>query len=387
VRVALIHSETRVLGGMERVTEAILSNQWPGIDVLGCFLRPGPLVERVSKCLPQQRCVVLDAGRLRQIGRTIIAVRNIARLLRMWDIDVVISQGFHSQCYGGPAARMAGVKNVFWCHSLLRDAELRDPIARLALHMPADAVLSALDTNVQRLQSFYKRRCRVYSIHPASPVCSVGADGEAFRREWKVPNNVPLVTIVGRLQPWKGQDVFIRAAANVAEHVPDARFFIVGAPTFAEDAAYEASLKKLALEAGLGEQVIFTGHRNDIPDVLAASDVLVHASVEPEPFGLVITEAMAAGKSVIATDVGGPAEIVLRNETGLLVPCRDAEALAAAMLRLVRDPALRTRMGEAGRRRVATHFSVERMLADLGDVLRRTCGPGASSEARLTPTP
>jgi glycosyltransferase involved in cell wall biosynthesis len=126
------------------------------------------------------------------------------------------------------------------------------------------------------------------------------------------------------------------------------------------DPGYEEELRRRASGLGLGERVVFTGHRDDVADVLEAIDVVVHASVEREPFGMVIAEAMAARKPVVASRDAGPMEIVADDVSGILVRPGDAEEIGTAVLMLLGDPALARRMGEAGRAIVEEKFTVER---------------------------
>jgi glycosyltransferase involved in cell wall biosynthesis len=150
--------------------------------------------------------------------------------------------------------------------------------------------------------------------------------------------------IVGRLAPWKGQDLFLRAFAAA---FPDGRerAVVVGAALFGED-EYARRLVGLAASLGIAGRVELRGFRSDVWSELARIDVLVHASVTPEPFGQVILEGMAAGVPVIAARAGGPAEILTHDVTGELYEPDDAAALAAAMTRL-HDPQLRARLSAA----------------------------------------
>ena len=113
---------------------------------------------------------------------------------------------------------------------------------------------------------------------------------------------------------------------------------------------------------GLSDKIIFTGSRNDVPRLVAAIDVVVHASSVPEPFGLVIIEGMAAGKPVVATGAGGVLDILEDGLNGLLVPCRDAEAMARAILQIISDPDRAKQMGMAARRCVAEKFTVQHQV-------------------------
>lgn len=153
--------------------------------------------------------------------------------------------------------------------------------------------------------------------------------------------------MLGRISPWKGQDLFLRA---FAQSFPggEERAVITGTPMFGEE-SYEVELRRLVEELGLEDRVEFRGFREDIWRELASFDVLVHASVIPEPFGQVVLEGMAAGLAVIAPDEGGPASIVADGRTGLLFHSRDADSLAGAMLELRRDAARRAQLGSAAR--------------------------------------
>ncbi len=169
------------------------------------------------------------------------------------------------------------------------------------------------------------------------------------------------VTLVGRISPWKGQDVFIRAAAIVLRQFPDCRFRIVGSALFGEDALV-GQLKQLAETLGVARQIEFMGFRQDVPEIISASAMVVHASTVPEPFGQVIVQAMAAGKPVVATRGGGVLEIVEDGVSGVLVPMKAVEAMAKAICEILSDPVRAQRMGEAGRARFLERFTIEKTV-------------------------
>ena len=156
---------------------------------------------------------------------------------------------------------------------------------------------------------------------------------------------------------------------------------IVGAPMFGEH-GYERELHELARRLEIADRVDFRGFRADIPAELGRLDVAVHASIIPEPFGQVVTEAMAAGLPVVAAAAGGPSRIITDGVDGLLVPPGDAAALSAALQRLAVKPGLRARLGVAGRRR-AGDFSLDAAATAVLDayraVLRHGTGPGGGN--------
>ncbi len=147
----------------------------------------------------------------------------------------------------------------------------------------------------------------------------------ALRQQLGLPHGA-LVGVFSRLAPWKGQHVVLRALAKL----PDVRCIIAGAALFGED-GYAESLRTLAANVGITGRVIFLGQRCDVPKLMRAVDIVIHPSVDPEPFGRTLVEAMLAGTPVIATDAGASAEILAGGEAGTLVPPGDADALVEAV--------------------------------------------------------
>jgi glycosyltransferase involved in cell wall biosynthesis len=165
-------------------------------------------------------------------------------------------------------------------------------------------------------------------------------DGYAVRAELGLPMNAPVITTIGRLNPQKGHATLIASAVWVLARVPDARFLIAG------DGDLMPTLKALAEEKGVAESFVFAGHRTDIPEILAATDVLcISSNYEGTP--LVLFEAMAAGKAIVATAVDGCKEVIKDKQTGLLVPPGNPERLGEALARVIEDVPLRARFEKA----------------------------------------
>ncbi|MCC6763825.1 MAG: glycosyltransferase family 4 protein [Deltaproteobacteria bacterium] len=181
--------------------------------------------------------------------------------------------------------------------------------------------------------------------------------GAAVRRELGVPAEAPVVGIVGHIQGWKGQDLVVQAMARLRDRHPELRCLIVGG-VHRQGGAYAERLRRRIVDERLERRVLLTGARRDVAACIDAMDVAIHSSTNPEPFGRVLIEAMALSCPLVAPREGGPLEIVVDNETGLLVPPRDPDALAAAIERLVLDPDLRRRMGAAARARVEAVFGI-----------------------------
>ena len=182
--------------------------------------------------------------------------------------------------------------------------------------------------------------------------------GDAFRQELGIPFDVPVVGCLGRIRPWKGQGYFVQAVAELAPRLPEAAFLVVGSTLFPDPGRdYEAELRAEAERLDVAHRILFTGHRDDPLAALRAMDVVVNCS-ENEPFGRVVVEAMACRRPVVAFSSGAVPELVVDGSTGLLVPFGDTAALAQAVLDLVRSPARAEAYGEAGRQRVAAHYTL-----------------------------
>ncbi|MBI4561325.1 MAG: glycosyltransferase family 4 protein [Candidatus Rokubacteria bacterium] len=331
------------------------------------FLNGGPLVEEFRA--RGISVVTLNAGRVRHVVSTIGAVHRIREVLRREDISLVLSNGPKEHIYGGLAARLARVPAVWYCHGLRPDSPL---IRWAAAAVPTRMILTHGEHTLARVEKSYRAPARSIPIGIELP--AGGSSGVGVREEFGIGPEVPVVTIVGLLMRWKGQDVFLDAAAQIRACQPQARFLVVGDRPADGDAAYVAALRQQIRSLGLDRAVTFTGFRHDVQAIMAASDVVVHASTSPEPFGIVLLEAMAAARPVVATALGGPLEIVVPGETGLLVPPGEPNALAEAALFLLERPALRRAMGENGRKRVETLFTADRMARDLEAVLGECVG-------------
>jgi glycosyltransferase involved in cell wall biosynthesis len=180
------------------------------------------------------------------------------------------------------------------------------------------------------------------------------------------------VGILGRLAPWKGQDVFLRAFARAFPDGTD-RAIVIGSALFGED-EYARSLLALVKELGVEDRVEFLGFREDVDSELRTLDVLVHASISPEPFGQVVLQGMAAGLPVVAVRGGGPSEMVTDGGDGLLYPPGNVDALVGHLQLLANDASLRHRLGAAGTV-TAERFTPERIAPELLTVYLETASP------------
>jgi glycosyltransferase involved in cell wall biosynthesis len=185
-------------------------------------------------------------------------------------------------------------------------------------------------------------------------------DGTKFRREIGVGDNTPLIGNVGMIRPDKGQLVLVEAARLVLEKHPDARFVIVGQGTGILKRGI--NVRNAIDQARLADQIIMAGYRWDTPDVYAACDMIVIASLRTEASPIVLREAFASGRPVIATKVGDIPEIIEHRHNGLLIEPGDAQALSAAITEFINDPKLAARCAANGLRYATEHFSFDKMM-------------------------
>lgn len=200
------------------------------------------------------------------------------------------------------------------------------------------------------------------------PDFSTLGDGTSFGNR---AGNFPVVALFGRIAPWKGQHIFLRALAEL----PKVRGLIVGEALFtSEDRNYGQELRALAGRLGIAERIHFRGFCPDILPLLLSVDIVAHCSVSPEPFGRVIVEAMLAGRPVVATRAGGALEIVTDNRTGLLVEPGDPQALALAIQRLLEDREFAAEIGRNAKKEAEERFGLDRILQEWNTCIEEVAG-------------
>jgi glycosyltransferase involved in cell wall biosynthesis len=303
-------------------------------------------------------------------------VIRLAQFIRRHRIDLVHTNSLKSDLLGGFAARLAGTPVIWHVRDRISSDYLPAKVAfvfrALSRWIPTLIIANSHSTSSTLSKS---TSARIYVVHDGVPLENFESSAPRAYAD-----DVTTVGIVGRISPWKGQEVFLRAAAEVRQLHPQTRFRILGAALFGE-AEYEEGLHRLVDELQLGEAVSFDGFQRDIPAAMAELDIVVHASTKPEPFGQVIIEAMASAKPVIATRAGGVLEIVEDGVTGKLVPMGDAGALARAITELLNDPDEARALGWRGRVCAERQFSMDLTVERVVQVYRELLDTPISSPA------
>lgn len=328
--------------------------------------RPAGLVDRVRagrigqemRGSPQRARVWHSLGEVRRYQRNILpVVRSLRKVIRRFDPQLLhLNDAIPLMRHGILAGRLTGVPAICHCRSFLAPTSGDN-----RLLVPGLDGLIFISEAVAKSQLAAIARPPLYQVIPnALNVADylVPVDPERVRSSLDVPGQVPLVGMIGRISPWKGQHVFVEALALLSRRFPAVHGVIVGFAEEADGPGYADRVRRQARDLGLAGRLCMTGFREDVPQLLAVMDAVVHCSVEPEPFGRVIIEGMAAGRPVVGSRAGGAVEIITDGVDGLLVPPGDPAALADALADLLSNPTKAARLGTTARQTALQRFDL-----------------------------
>jgi glycosyltransferase involved in cell wall biosynthesis len=324
------------------------------------FFEPGPWPDELRRA--GFHVDVIAAGRMRQVHRLLATIVRLARVLRARRPELILNWMTKTQVYGAPAAVLAGMGDrvVWWQHGMPGDW-----LGRCATWLPAIAI-GCTSSTVARAQAHQFPARATFVVAAGARVPPDGAQ----RKPVDLPPGVPVVGIVGRLQPWKGQDRLLRAHALLRERGHALHMLVVGGDAYGLSSEYATSLPALVAQLGLTDAVTLTGQVPDAGPYVEQMDILVNAS-DPEPFGLVLLEGMARGVAVVAVNSGGPTEIIEDRHTGVLARSGEPSALADALQELLASPPRRLAIAQAGKERFMRDFTDLAMRRRFFDQLER----------------
>ena len=339
----------------------------------------GALADRLLEAGIGVEIIPFKGRRLRHQPRIIAAELQLARFIRSFQPDIIHAHLLKAvlccrlAAIGYPkalrVAQLPGMVHLHSCSFRLLD---RWTLSR------DDLIIGSCRAIADRYRGMGARAVAVSyygcDVHKFDPLTS----GAEFRREFGLAADTPTVGMVAHMYPTgmrafqavgvKGHEVFLDAVPLILQRVPDARLFVVG-DEFAGNGEYRRRLEARAAALGLNRSVHFAGHRSDIASVMAGLDVVVNPSIQDSACGTMI-EALLMRKGVVASNVGGLPDTVQDGETGLLIPPADPAALAAAVTKLLTDPALRLEMGTQGRERCLRRFDIDTTVAELENTYR-----------------
>jgi glycosyltransferase involved in cell wall biosynthesis len=376
------------LGGAERVVVDLASGMRErGHDVRVVSGDDGPLLERLRPfCevdllpFPERFAALGESGRGSAAvlaGLPLVApqvagyLRRLRRLAAPWVPDVVHSHGTKAHVLAA-WARLPGA--LVW-H--LHEYVAARPVSARLLRASAGRLTGAVAVSASVASDFATAvpGRRAWIVRNAVDLARFQAAGPALDLDRAgslppAPAGTLRVGLVATYAWWKGHDVFLRALARIPRDIP-VRGYVIGGPLYRTRRG--SQVQREALEAGiarlgLAERVGLTGFVEDVPAALRSLDVVVHASTEPEPFGLVIAEGMATGRPVVVSAAGGAAEIVRHDVDALTFPPGDEAALAAALTRLAGDAGLRSRLGAAAAATARAQFDRRRAVTEIESI-------------------
>jgi len=368
------------VGGTEHATLRIAKAVDPDrfASIAFCLANAEPVRQFVSDCgIP---CTTYEppVPSYRHGAAYLRMSMRFARELRRQHVDIVHCSDLQAAHQVALAGRLAGLPVL--CHVRNRYEEIsrRDRSFLWPVHR---FVFVSRDTWGHFAYQVSPRRGTVVYDGIDVPSCEAETiDYVSVRREFGIPEHAPVIGMMARVAPQKDFATLARAAARIRKVQPDARFLIAGDYASEKNQRHYREVQALVRDCGVADSFIFTGYRHDVPRLINALDVFV-LSTHREGLPLVILEAMARAKPVVATAVDGIPEIVHDTESGLLFPHEDHEALASHITGLLQDQPWGRRLGEAGRRLVRTEFSSVQFAAGMNAVYDRMLSSGRDSFA------
>jgi glycosyltransferase involved in cell wall biosynthesis len=301
--------------------------------------------------------------------------RRVAKLARGYELLYANSQ--KALIVGALAGKIAGKPVIWHQHCLLTADHFSWGHRRLAVLLSNHLVRRVIANSEASAEALVEGGGRdehvrvVYNgIDPSQFASVTSAEVDSLRRELGL-EGMPIVGVFSRLAPWKGQHVLLEALP----HLPSVHALLVGEAIFGEQ-AYAKTLRRRSKDLGVEDRAHFVGFRRDIPQLMRLSDLVVHTSVLPEPFGRVIVEGMLARSPVVATRAGATPEIIDDEVNGVLVPPGDARALAKVVRGLLNDQEKSQALAEAGHAKALERFSLDAMLEGVAQQLQEVAAWG-----------
>ena len=283
--------------------------------------------------------------------------RRFIREIRAAKADIVHCNSFTSTLYSILPAKLTKTPVIWHMHDILQDRLFNKIFIRVTA-LGADKIICVSDATKNALVKFGVRADKCDVIYNSIRNSEARHNSLAnFRQEIGATGNSKIISMIGQLAEWKGQDVFIDATTKLVRKFSNFKCVIVGDVISPSEERYKKNIFRMVDTLKLSNYIIFTGFRSDVQKIINDSDVIVHASIKPDPLPTAIIEAMNSGKAVVATNVGGVPELVTNYRTGLIVPPNDPVALANAIAKLIAAPEKAAEMGTLAKQVIQRRFN------------------------------
>ena len=359
---------TQLGGGEKTLVDLLKNTRGSNIEWVIFFLQDGPMLEECRKLGADVELV--PSGRVRELFKLFRSVRYISKSIRRKGIEIILSWMWIAHFRGGLAAMMMGIPACWYSQENPNHDTF---IRRLVSRIPAKGVLTVSQLGYEKQKELTPEKA-VALVYPGVDLQdfqpAILPSAQVARSNLGLPAEGPLIGIVGRMQCWKGIHVLLEAMPNVLNSYPDAHCVVVGERHDLESEYYDYLCKRID-ELGLKKKVYMVGQQQNVAEWTQAMDVVVHAS-DNEPFGLVVVEAMALGKPLVAGSNGGPTEIITDGVNGLLSPYGDEIQLSEQILRYLNDPEFALKVGAAAQQR-AREFSTKQYAMNFIAALQGMC--------------
>lgn len=377
LRVLYINSAPQVSGAeivLLNLIDAL--NNYP-ITPMAVCPRDGPLVKKL-----REKKVEVKIIHMRQLIRTSNLFRlttyfsnflsfstSLRRTIKQNNIQIIHCNSFSSTLYALIAAKLSKIPLIWHMHDIVKYRLFNKIFIRVA-GLGASKIICVSNAVKKNLVGFgiNPRKCEVIYNYVDENKFLKGLNSGKFRREFKIKGDIHLVGIIGQIAEWKGQTIFLKAASEIIKDQPTVKFLIVGDIISEFESEYKDKVTNIIEQLNLTNNVILPGFREDIPQIMTDLNIVVHASIKPDPLPTVIIEAMTARKPIVATNVGGVPELVTNGVNGVIVQPQDPHELAKAILRLLKNPEEALMMGERGHEIAEIKFSINENVQKLLDV-------------------
>ncbi len=313
------------------------------------------------------------ARHLRNLPVTLAVILRLSRFIKNNDIDAVFTSGAHNHIYAALAKRLTGVPVVTYIMNYYQPHRKDNPlIMRLAVKLGADFYVLNCFTGLESIKKLIPPNVPSRVVYNGIDKDFINADdrGPSIRSRLGLSNKNKLISVIARLQRWKGQDIFLRAASLIAKSHPEARFCLVGGALFGMEEDYPDELRRLIDELGLTGRCWLLGHQENVRDWISASDIIVNPFIIPDAASVVLREAMILGKPIVLTSYGSTLEFIDDGVSGILCKPNSPEDLADKITKLLDNDDLADKIGKTARDIAFNHFTAEGMTREVEEIIK-----------------